>query len=81
THPEQFEEVRRIAPEHFLLVPGIGAQGGDLQAVSRYGFNDRCGLLVNSSRGIIFAGDGADFADKARAAAMEVRDEMAKLIG
>ncbi|MCB0579811.1 MAG: orotidine-5'-phosphate decarboxylase [Phaeodactylibacter sp.] len=81
THPEQFEEVRRIAPEHFLLVPGIGAQGGDLQAVSRYGFNDYCGLLVNSSRGIIFAGEGDDFAEQARAAAMEVRGEMAGLLG
>ncbi|MCB9287008.1 MAG: orotidine-5'-phosphate decarboxylase [Lewinellaceae bacterium] len=80
THPEQFEEVRRIAPEHFLLVPGIGAQGGDLQAVSRHGFNDHCGLLVNSSRGIIFAGDGEDFAEKARAAAMKVQKEMAELL-
>lgn len=81
THPEQFEEVRRIAPEHFLLVPGIGAQGGGLQAVSRYGFNDHCGLLVNSSRGIIFAGEGEDFAEKARAAAAAVQGEMAELLG
>ncbi|MCB9265328.1 MAG: orotidine-5'-phosphate decarboxylase [Lewinellaceae bacterium] len=80
THPEQFEEVRRIAPEHFLLVPGIGAQGGDLQSVSRCGFNDHCGLLVNSSRGIIFAGDGEDFAEKARGAAMKVQKEMAELL-
>lgn len=80
THPEHFEEVRRIAPEHFLLVPGIGAQGGGLQAVSRYGFNDQCGLLVNSSRGIIFAGEGEDFAEKARVASAEVQGEMAKLL-
>ncbi|MCB0557767.1 MAG: orotidine-5'-phosphate decarboxylase [Lewinellaceae bacterium] len=80
THPEQFEEVRRFAPEHFLLVPGIGAQGGDLQAVSRYGFNDHCGMLVNSSRGVIFAGDGEDFAEKAQMAAKAVREEMAGLL-
>lgn len=81
THPEQFEEIRRIAPEHFLLVPGVGAQGGDLQAVSRYSFNDHCGLLVNASRSILFAGEGEDFAEKARAAAMEVQGEMAGLLG
>ncbi len=81
THPEQFEEIRRIAPEHFLLVPGVGAQGGDLQAVSRCGLNDHCGLLVNASRSILFAGEGEDFAEQARAAAMEVQREMAGLLG
>jgi len=80
THPEQFEEIRRIAPEHFLLVPGVGAQGGDLQVVSRYGLNGHCGLLVNASRSILFAGEGEDFAEKARAAAMEVQGEMAGLL-
>lgn len=64
THPQKFEEIRRIAPEHFLLVPGVGAQGGDLEGLSKYGQNDLVGLLVNSSRGIIYAGEGEDFAEK-----------------
>ena len=80
THPEKFEEIRRIAPEHFLLVPGIGAQGGNLQAVCRYGLNKQVGLLVNSSRGIIFAGNGEDFADKARQAALAIQQQMAQVL-
>ncbi len=80
THPEKFEEVRRIAPDNFLLVPGIGAQGGDLQGVSHYGLNDYGGLLVNSSRGIIFAGEGLDFADKARIAAAAVQSQMGAIM-
>ena len=80
THPEKFAEIRRIAPEHFLLVPGVGAQGGDLAGVSRYGANRQAGLLVNSSRGIIYAGDGKDFAGRARAAALEIREEMARFL-
>lgn len=80
THPEKFEEIRRIAPDNFLLVPGIGAQGGNLQAVCRYGLNKQVGLLVNSSRGIIFAGDGEDFADKARAAALNIQQQMAQVL-
>ncbi len=80
THPEKFEEIRQIAPNHFLLVPGIGAQGGDLQGVSKYGLNDHCGLLVNSSRGIIFAGTGEDFAEKARIAALNVQQQMAQIL-
>lgn len=80
THPEKFQEIRRIAPDNFLLVPGIGAQGGDLEGVSKYGFNQHCGLLVNSSRGIIFAGDGKDFAEKARSAAKKVQQEMERLL-
>ncbi len=55
TRAENFTELRRIAPDHFFLVPGVGAQGGNLEAVCRYGMNDHCGLLVNSSRGIIYA--------------------------
>ncbi len=66
THPDKFGELRRLAPDHFFLVPGIGAQGGDLDAVSRYGMNAQCGLLVNSSRGILYAGSGDDFAAAAR---------------
>lgn len=77
THPEKFQEIRAIAPEHFLLVPGVGAQGGDLEAISRYGFNAHCGLLVNSSRGIIYAGSGEGFAEKARQAALQIQREMA----
>lgn len=80
THPEEFELIRKHAPNHFLLVPGIGAQGGDLNAVVHYGKNERCGLLVASSRAIIFAGDGEDFAEKARAAAMKVQQQMAAMI-
>lgn len=80
THPEKFEEIRRIAPEHFLLVPGIGAQGGDLKGVSQYGLNDHFGLLVNSSRGIIFAGNGEDFGERAGTAAKKVQEQMEALI-
>jgi orotidine-5'-phosphate decarboxylase len=67
-------------PEHFLLVPGIGAQGGSLAEVAKNGMNDKCGLLVNSSRGIIYAGNGEDFADVARAAALELQKQMADLL-
>ncbi len=80
THPQKFEEIRAIAPNNFLLVPGIGAQGGDLEAVSQYGQNDHCGLLVNSSRGIIFAGTDETFADKARQAAGKVQEQMATIL-
>jgi len=81
THPEKFKEIRRIAPEHFLLVPGIGAQGGDLEALCKYGMNDHCGLLVNSSRGIIYASDGEDYAEKAREKAKELQMKMAAILG
>ena len=80
THPEKFAEIRRIAPEHFLLVPGVGAQGGDLKKLSSYGLNDVCGLLVNSSRGIIFASEGEDFAEQARGAASKLQEEMAGIL-
>ena len=55
TRAEMLKEIRRIVPDHFLLVPGVGAQGGSLEDVSKYGMNSKCGLIVNSSRGIIFA--------------------------
>ena len=77
TQAERFAELRAIAPDHFFLVPGIGAQGGDLEGVCRHGMNDHCGLLVNSSRGILYAGDGEDFAAAARAAAGKLREQMA----
>ncbi len=77
THPEKFTEIRAIAPNNFLLVPGVGAQGGDLQGVMNYGANNMGGLLINSSRGIIFAGSGEDFAEKSRAAALKMQQGMA----
>ncbi|MGQ1889070.1 orotidine-5'-phosphate decarboxylase [Thermophagus sp. OGC60D27] len=80
TRAEMLKEIRNLVPDHFLLVPGVGAQGGSLAEVARNGMNDQCGLLVNSSRGIIFAGEDEDFAAKAREAAMKVRDEMADLL-
>jgi len=80
THPETFQHIREIAPDHFLLVPGVGAQGGDLAAISKFGFNKECGMLVNSSRGIIYAGDGKDFAEKARTKALELQQQMSELL-
>lgn len=77
TQGEMFAEIRKHAPEHFLLVPGIGAQGGSLQEVVKYGMNKQCGLLVNSSRAIIYADDTEDFADAARKEAKKVQSEMA----
>jgi len=76
THPEKFSEIRRIAPDNFLLVPGIGAQGGDLEGVLKYGSNDMGGLLINSSRGIIYAGEGIGFAGKAQLAALKIQVQM-----
>ena len=76
THPDLLSSIRKIVPDHFLLVPGVGAQGGNLQEVSAAGMNKQCGLLVNSSRQIIYASNGADFADAARAEASKTRDEM-----
>ncbi len=66
TRAEMLSEIRKIVPDHFLLIPGIGAQGGSLAEVARYGLNDKCGLLVNSSRGIIFA-DNTERFDKVAA--------------
>jgi orotidine-5'-phosphate decarboxylase len=80
THPERFLEIRRLAPHNFFLVPGIGAQGGDLNTVSEYGMNDHCGLLINSSREIIYASNGLDFAEKARAAASNTQQKMAEFL-
>ena len=80
TKAEKLKEIRQIIPDHFLLVPGVGAQGGSLQEVAQNGFNGQCGLLVNSSRGIIYASSDSDFADKARTAAREVQQEMDVLL-
>ena len=80
TKAEELEGIRKIVPEHFLLVPGVGAQGGSLQEVARYGLNEQCGLLVNSSRAIIYASNEEDFAAKAAENAKETRDEMYQLL-
>lgn len=76
TRGAEFARIRKLAPESFLLVPGVGAQGGSLAEVCAYGMNDSCGLLVNSSRGIIYAGKGKDFADRAREEALKLQQEM-----
>ncbi len=78
TQGKAFEQIRAIAPEHFLLVPGVGAQGGSLQEVCKYGMTKQCGLLVNSSRGIIYKSNGEDFGAAARQAARELQAEMAQ---
>ncbi|MDE5561595.1 MAG: orotidine-5'-phosphate decarboxylase [Bacteroidaceae bacterium] len=77
TQGQAFEEIRKIVPDHFLLVPGVGAQGGSLAEVCRYGMTGECGLLVNSSRAIIYADTSENFAQAAAAAAMAVQQEMA----
>ena len=71
---------RSLAPDHFLLVPGVGAQGGDLASVCHYGMNNDCGLLINASRSIIYASDRANFAEKAREEAYRMQQEMATLL-
>lgn len=76
TQGRMFEDIRRVVPRHFLLVPGVGAQGGSLEEVCRYGMTEDCGLLVNSSRGIIFASQGDDFAEMAGAKARELQQQM-----
>lgn len=77
TQGEMFKDIRMVAPTHFLLVPGVGAQGGSLQEVCKYGMTKECGLIVNSSRGIIYASSGTDFAAAATAKAKELQEEMA----
>ena len=80
TQGKLFEDIRRIAPRHFLLVPGVGAQGGSLEEVCRYGMTPRCELLVNSSRGIIYADSTEDFAKVAGEKARELQEQMQKLL-
>lgn len=77
TQGSMFEDIRRIVPDHFLLVPGIGAQGGSLEEVCKYGMNSTCGLLVNSSRAIIYADNTENFAEVAGQKAKEVQLQMA----
>ena len=76
TQTEKLQSIRALAPEHFFLVPGIGAQGGDLELVSKYGMNKQCGLLVNSARSIIYASPETDFAKRAGEEAKKVQQEM-----
>ena len=80
TKPEHFSEIRKIVPNHFLLVPGVGAQGGNLQEVCKYGLTKDCGLLINSSRSIIYAGNDTRFAEKAQQEALKIQQEMEILL-
>lgn len=80
TKAEYFTEIRKIIPDNFILVPGVGAQGGSLSEVCKYGMNSKIGLLINSSRGIIFASNQIDFAEKAREEALKIQQEMASII-
>lgn len=80
TRGEMFKDIRAVAPNAFLLVPGVGAQGGSLEEVCKYGMIEDCGLLVNSSRGIIYASNGTDFAEVAGQKAKELRDQMAAIL-
>jgi orotidine-5'-phosphate decarboxylase len=80
TQAEMFAAIRRIIPDHFLLVPGVGAQGGDLEKVAEHGMNKQCGLIINSSRAIIYAGSDKDFADMAGKEARKLQVEMASLL-
>ena len=80
TRPEHLDGIRSIVPDHFLLVPGIGAQGGSLQEVTKHGMNDRCGLIVNSSRSIIYADSSESFPQAARSEALKLRDQMSSLL-
>ncbi len=76
TKAESLKKIRELVPDHFLLVPGVGAQGGSLEEVAKFGMNKDCGLLVNSSRGVIYASNGEDFAEKAREESKKLKQEM-----
>lgn len=80
TRAEQIGEVRSVVPEHFFLVPGVGAQGGSLEDVCKYGWNKDCGLLVNSSRGIIYASNDQDFSEKAKNEATKIQQHMESIL-
>lgn len=81
TRAETFINIRRLIPEHFLLIPGVGAQGGDLEQVIKYGANKHGGILINSARGIIYASQGLDFAEKAELEAKKLQQQMEAAIG
>ena len=80
TKADMLEGIRKIVPEHFLLVPGVGAQGGSLEEVAKYGMNNHCGLIVNSSRGIIFADKTENFARRAGEEARKLQADMERLL-
>ena len=80
TKAEYFKEIRKIVPTSFLLVPGVGAQGGSLQDVCKYGLSENIGLLINSSRGIIYASNSDDFAKAAAVKAKELQTEMSMIL-
>lgn len=80
TQSEKMQSIRALAPDHFFLVPGVGAQGGDLEMVSKYGMNATCGLLVNSARAIIYASSDRDFATAAKNEARNVKEAMSKML-
>ncbi len=80
TKSDKIGTIRALAPDHFFLVPGVGAQGGDLESVSKAGMNAQCGLLVNSSRAIIYASSGEDFAEAARKEALTMQKEMSTFL-
>ncbi|MEO9483855.1 MAG: orotidine-5'-phosphate decarboxylase [Ekhidna sp.] len=80
TRPEALADIRKIVPHHFLLIPGVGAQGGDLHAVCEYGMNEQCGLLVNSSRGIIYSDSSENFGSSAGIQAQKIQIEMAEIL-
>ncbi|RLD53702.1 MAG: orotidine 5'-phosphate decarboxylase, partial [Bacteroidetes bacterium] len=80
TQAKMLGQIRTIVPDHFLLVPGVGAQGGSLEEVAKYGLNDKCGLIVNSSRGIIFASKENDFAEKAMEQATILQQQMETIL-
>lgn len=81
TKAEYFKEIRKIIPDNFLLVPGIGAQGGNLKEVCQYGINNNIGLLINSSRNIIYASEKLNFTEKAREQALIIQQEMQEILG
>jgi len=76
----KLQQIRHLVPNHFLLIPGIGAQGGDLEEVCRFGLTDNYGLIINSSRAIIYASENEDFADAAREKALEFKQQVSKII-
>jgi orotidine-5'-phosphate decarboxylase len=80
TRPEMFSNIRKHAPGHFLLIPGVGAQGGSLKEVSRYGLNNKCGIIVNTSRSVIFADNSENFAQTAHDNASELQIEMEEIL-
>jgi len=80
THPEEFKNIRSIAPDYFYLVPGVGAQGGDMEKICENGLNKQCGLLINSARNIIYSSLNEDFAEAARESALKTREGMARFV-